>query len=286
MGADAFKWCERTPSTVITLNILRCAFRSLDLSIVLNLKHSLIAAALAFALHSTAHADEIIVSAAASLTNAFKAVGDAYEKQHPGTKVLMNFGASDVLMQQIVKGAPADVFASADQKAMDKAVDEKVMDTDSRRDFAANSLVLIVPKDSTFAPASVKDLTAASVKRVAYGDPASVPVGRYTEGALKEAGVWDAVSAKGVLAANVRQSLDYVARGEVDAGFVFSTDAAVMPDRVKVALNVPTQTSITYPIAQVAQSKHAAEAQQFIAYVLSPDGQKTLAQFGFKPPVK
>ena len=138
----------------------------------------------------------------------------------------MNFGASDVLMQQIVKGAPADVFASADQKAMDKAVDEKVIATDSRRDFAANSLVLIVPKDSTFAPASVKDLTAASVKRVAYGDPASVPVGRYTEGALKEAGVWDAVSAKGVLAANVRQSLDYVARGEADAGFVFGTDAA------------------------------------------------------------
>ena len=251
-----------------------------------NFKHSLIAAVFTFTLQSAAHADEIVVSAAASLTNAFKAISDAYEKQHPGTKVLMNFGASDVLMQQIVKGAPADVFASADQKAMDKAVDEKVIATDSRRDFAANSLVLIVPKDSAFAPASVKDLTAASVKRVAYGDPASVPVGRYTEGALMEAGVWDAVSAKGVLAANVRQSLDYVARGEVDAGFVFSTDAAVMPDRVKVALNVPTQTSITYPIAQVAQSKHAADAQQFIAYVLSPDGQKTLAQFGFRPPAK
>ena len=253
------------------------------------LKQPLIAVVLAassIALQSAAHADEIVVSAAASLTNAFKVIGDSYEKQHPGTKVLMNFGASDVLMQQIVKGAPADVFASADQKAMDKAVQEKVIATESRRDFAANSLVLIVPKDSAFAPASVKDLTEASVKRVAYGDPASVPVGRYTEGALKDAGVWDAVSAKGVLASNVRQSLDYVARGEVDAGFVFSTDAAVVQDRVKVALTVPTQTSITYPIAEVAQSKHAADAQSFIAYVLSSDGQKTLAQFGFKPPVK
>jgi molybdate transport system substrate-binding protein len=256
---------------------------------VFKFKPSLIAVVLAassIALQSAAHADEIVVSAAASLTNAFKAIGESYEKQHPGTKVLMNFGASDVLMQQIVKGAPADVFASADQKAMDKAIQEKVIATESRRDFAANSLVLIVPKDSAFAPASVKDLTEASVKRVAYGDPASVPVGRYTEGALKDAGAWDAVSAKGVLAANVRQSLDYVARGEVDAGFVFSTDAAVMPERVKVALTVPTQTSITYPIAQVAQSKHAADAQSFIAYVLSPEGQKTLAQFGFKPPVK
>ncbi|OTP75137.1 Molybdenum ABC transporter, periplasmic molybdenum-binding protein ModA [Caballeronia sordidicola] len=248
--------------------------------------NAVVLAASSIALQSAAHADEIVVSAAASLTNAFKAIGESYEKQHPGTKVLMNFGASDVLMQQIVKGAPADVFASADQKAMDKAIQEKVIATESRRDFAANSLVLIVPKDSAFAPASVKDLTEASVKRVAYGDPASVPVGRYTEGALKDAGAWDAVSAKGVLAANVRQSLDYVARGEVDAGFVFSTDAAVMPERVKVALTVPTQTSITYPIAQVAQSKHAADAQSFIAYVLSPEGQKTLAQFGFKPPVK
>src|SRR3984885_5552764 len=245
-------------------------------------KHALfVASAVSVAFSVNARADELVVSAAASLTNAFKAVSEVFEQQHPGTKVLLNFGASDVLMQQIVKGAPADVFASADQKAMDKAVDEKVIATDSRRDFAANSLVLIVPKDSAFAPASVKDLTAASVKRVAYGDPASVPVGRYTEGALKEAGVWDAVSAKGVLAANVRQSLDYVARGEVDAGFVFSTDAAVMPERVKVALTVPTQTSITYPIAQVAQSKHAADAQSFIAYVLSPEGRKTPRQFGF-----
>src|SRR5476649_954327 len=247
-----------------------------DLSIVFNLKHSLIATVFTFTLQSAAHADEIVVSAAASLTNAFKAIGDAYEKQHPGTKVLMNFGASDVLMQQIVKGAPADVFASADQKAMDKAVDEKVIATDSRRDFAANSLVLIVPKDSTFAPASIKDLTAASVKRVAYGDPASVPVGRYTEGALKEAGVWDAVSAKGVLAANVRQSLDYVARGEVEAGFVFATDAAVMPDKVKVAIRIPSDTPATYPIAVTASTTQSELANQFIAYVLSPAGQNVL----------
>ena len=82
---------------------------------------------------ANARADELIVSAAASLTNAFKAIGDAYEQQHPGTKVLLNFGASDVLMQQIVKGAPADVFASADQKAMDKAVAEKVVDPATRR---------------------------------------------------------------------------------------------------------------------------------------------------------
>lgn len=232
---------------------------------------------------ASARADELVVSAAASLTNAFKAIGEAYEQQHPGTKVLLNFGASDVLMQQIVKGAPADVFASADQKAMDKAVAEKVVDPATRQDFAANALVLIVPADSHFAPASLNDLTAASVKRIAYGDPASVPVGRYTQGALQAAGVWDAVSAKGVLASNVRQSLDYVSRGEVDAGFVFATDAAIMPERVKVALTVPTQTPVTYPIALVQGSRQAADAKAFIAYVLSPAGQALLAKYGFKP---
>jgi len=232
---------------------------------------------------ANACAGELVVSAAASLTNAFKAVGDAFEQQHPGTKVVLNFGASDVLMQQIVKGAPADVFASADQKAMDKAAEEKVIVPSTRRDFAANSLVLIVPADSHFAPASLNELTTASVKRVAFGDPASVPVGRYTQGALQAAGVWDAVNAKAVLASNVRQSLDYVARGEVDAGFVFGTDAAVMPDKVKVAMTLPTQTPVTYPIARVEGSRQAADAQAFIDFVVSPAGQAVLAKYGFKP---
>ena len=109
-------------------------------------KHALfIASAVSVAISANARADELVVSAAASLTNAFKAVSEVFEQQHPGTKVLLNFGASDVLMQQIVKGAPADVFASADQKAMDKAAAEKVIVPATRSDFAANSLVLIVP---------------------------------------------------------------------------------------------------------------------------------------------
>ncbi|SMF99436.1 molybdate ABC transporter substrate-binding protein [Burkholderia singularis] len=245
---------------------------------------TLAALAAGFGATSVAHAaDELVVSAAASLTNAFQAIGDAYQKRHPGTKILFNFGASDVLMQQIAKGAPVDVFASADQKAMDRAVAERVIADGTRRDFAANSLVLIVPADSRATFGSLRELAAPAVKRVAFGDPASVPVGRYTEGALKAAGVWSEISAKGVLAANVRQSLDYVARGEVDAGFVFGTDAAVMPDRVKVVLNVPTQTPITYPVAVVQGSRHPAATQEFIAFVLSPDGQAVLARYGFKP---
>ena len=198
--------------------------------------------------------------------------------------MVLNFGASDVLLQQIVKGAPADVFASADQKAMDKAVEEKAVKPASRVDFAANQVVLIVPTDSRANITALKDLTRDDVKRIAYGNPASVPVGRYTQGALQAAGLWDAVQAKSVLAQNVRQSLDYVSRGEVDAGFVFATDAAIMADKVKVAVRVPSQTSVTYPIAVTAREAAAKEAQSFVAYVLSPAGQEILSRYGFQKP--
>lgn len=251
------------------------------------LRHALVfsAAAASFAMHTAAHADELVVSAAASLTNAFKDVGAAFEKQHPQTKVVLNFGASDVLMRQIVNGAPADVFASADESAMDKAVEAKVVAPATRRDFAANSLVLIVPADSRLAATSWRDIASMpQVKRIALADPDSVPAGRYAQGALKAAGLWDAVDAKSVRATNVRQSLDYVSRGEVDAGFVFGTDAALMPQNVKVLATVPTQTPIAYPVARVEPSRHAAEAQAFIDYVLSPAGQAVLAKYGFKPP--
>jgi len=227
---------------------------------------------------------DLVVSAASSLTDAFQAVGKAYEAKHPDTHVVLNFAASDVLLRQIASGAPADVFASADQSAMDKAVAAKAIDPATRQDFATNRLVLIVPKGGKVRVASPADLKAEAVRRVAYGDPASVPVGRYTKAALEQQGLWDAISAKGVLAQNVRQSLDYVARGEVDAGFVFATDAAIMKDKVDVAATVPTPKPITYPIAVVAGSKQAKDAASFEAFVQSPEGRGILSGFGFQAP--
>lgn len=247
------------------------------------LRRTVFAAALTFGAPS-AFAADLVVSAAASLTNAFKTLAEQYEKGHPDTKVVLNFGASDVLMQQIVRGAPADVFASADQDAMNRAEAEKVIQPASRKDFAANQVVLIVPADSKLGIGALRDLTRADVKRVAYGNPSSVPVGRYTKGALEAENLWEAVSAKGVPAQNVRQSLDYVARGEVDAGFVFATDAAIMPDKVKVAVRVPNRTPVTYPIAITAQTRQPAQAASFVQYVLSPDGQAVLAKYGFQKP--
>jgi|UniRef100_C6BMB3 molybdate transport system substrate-binding protein len=241
-------------------------------------------AALSLGLAAPAHAADLVVSAAASLTNAFKAIAQQYEAQHPDTKVVLNFGASDVLMQQIARGAPADVFASADQQAMDKAVAEKLIKPESRHDFVANQLVLIVPATGTVPVHALADLTRPEVKRVAIGNPASVPVGRYAKRALDAAQLWEPVSAKAVLAQNVRQALDYVSRGEVEAGLVFSTDAAIAADKVKVASAVPLNVPLTYPIAVTSGTKQPQQATDFVAFVMSPAGQAVLAKYGFLKP--
>lgn len=231
-----------------------------------------------------AYAGQVVVSAAASLTNAFKAAAVAFESENHDVQILLTFGASDVVLQQIINGAPADVFASADQKAMDKAASAKVVDPASRQDFARNEVVLIVPVDSKLGLTTAQELTRAEVKRVTYGNPASVPVGRYTMAVLKKAGLWEPLQAKSILAQNVRQALDYVARDEVDAGFVFATDAAIMPTKVKVVQHLASPEPVLYPIALTVRGQQNQDAQAFIKFVLSPQGQAVLARFGFKQP--
>ncbi len=243
-----------------------------------------IAAAL-FALTAlAAQAADLTVSAAASLTNAFKELGPVFEAQNPGTAVVFNFAASDALLAQIAKGAPADVFASADQEAMDRADVQKLLTAGSRRNFVGNTLVMVVPGNSTLGLKAVADLQKPEVKRVAIGNPASVPVGRYTKGSLEAAKLWAAVEPKAVMAQSVRQALDYVARGEVEAGFVYSTDAAIMKDKVKVVATVPTETPITYPIASVAGSPNPDAARKFLDFLLTPASQAVLARYGFSKP--
>jgi len=231
-----------------------------------------------------ANAADLTVSAAASLTNAFKELGASFETQNPGTTVVFNFAASDALLAQIVKGAPADVFASADQEAMDKADAQKVLAAGSRRNFVSNSLVMVVPSDSALGLKGLADLQKAEVKRVAIGNPASVPVGRYTKGSLEAAKLWAAVEPKAVMTQSVRQALDYVARGEVEVGFVYSTDAAIMKDKVKVVATIPTETAITYPIAAVSTGPNPDAARKWLDFVITPAAQAVLARYGFGKP--
>jgi molybdate transport system substrate-binding protein len=246
-------------------------------------RRSWAAAAVALA-SSVVCAADLTVSAAASLTNAFNEIGTAFTAANPETKVQFNYGASGALLQQIAKGAPVDVFASADEETMSQAEQQGLVKPGTRVNFVSNSLVVIVPRDATEVPKSLPDLNVAAIKRVAVGIPASVPVGRYTKAVLEKAQLWPAIEAKMIGSQSVRQALDYVARGEVDAGFVYSTDAALMPDKVKVAFTVPTETPVLYPIAPIAGSPNAAAAQAFVRYVASPPGQAVLAKYGFGKP--
>ncbi len=244
-----------------------------------------VAAAIAISLAvSLAQAADLHVSAAASLTNAFRDIAAGYEARHAGAKVLLNFGASGALLQQMAKGAPVDVFASADMETMDQAEKAGLVAKGERRDFARNSLVVIVPRDGRLALGSLQDLGQPAVQKVAIGNPASVPVGRYTRHALEAAKLWPGISAKAINTQNVRQSLDYVARGEVDGGFVYGTDAAVMQDKVKVAFDVPLDVAIGYPVARTAAAANPAEAKAFVDYLLSPAGKAILAKYGFQTP--
>lgn len=236
------------------------------------------------ALPALAAAQQLTVSAAASLTNAFKALGPTFEAAHPGVKLVFNFAASGTLIQQIAQGAPVDVFASADQATVTQGIEKKLFDADSRRDFALNTVVAVVPAQGGPALTSAKDLTGAAVKRIAIGKTATVPVGRYTKQVLDAANLWTTLEPKFVQADSVRQVLDYVGRGEVEAGFVYRTDAAVMGDKVKIVLSPSGNSPVTYPIAVVAESKQKAAAKDFIDFLSTDAAQEVLTRYGFGKP--
>lgn len=226
-------------------------------------------------------AAEMTVSGAASLTNAFTELKGVFEKENPGVTVNTNFAASNPLLRQLVEGAPVDVFATADQETMEKAIDAKVVDPATRKTFALNDLVLIVPKGHA-KPASLDELK--KMERIAIGNPASVPAGRYTQAALNNAKLWNELEKKFILANSVRQALDYVARGEVDAGFVYATDAKQMQDKVDVALLVDGHDPVSYPVAIAVTGKNPEAGKKFMELLLSPKGQEILAKYGFSRP--
>ena len=239
---------------------------------------------LAMALPLGAAAQQITVSAAASLTDAFKVLGPKFEATKPGATVRFNFAASGVLLQQIAQGAPVDVFASADQETMGRAAEQKLIDAATRRNFASNALVLIEPLRDAVGVRSLQDLAGPGVRKIAVGKTATVPVGRYTRQVLEGAGLWSMLEPKFVQADSVRQVLDYVARGEVEAGFVYRTDAALMADKVKVVLTAEGHTPVRYPAAVVGDSRHKAVAKDFVDYLSTAPAQAVLARLGFGKP--
>lgn len=238
---------------------------------------------LAALLPAWASAQTLTVSAAASLADALRETGSRFEAANPGVSLRWNFAASGVLVQQILQGAPVDVFLSADPATMDRGIAGQAIDASTRRDIARNTLVLVAPAGSA-APRALADLARADVKRIAIGKPATVPAGRYAQQVLQAAQLWAPLQPKLVPADNVRQVLDYVSRGEVEAGFVYRTDAALQRDRLRIVLTASGHEPITYPAAVVAGSRHAALARAFLAYLGAAEARAVFEKFGFGAP--
>src|SRR5262245_11021110 len=183
-------------------------------------------------------AREITVSAAASLKDAFGEIGKQFESR-TGSKVNFNFGASGALQKQIESGAPVDVFASAGRPQMDALASQGLIEPGTQRDFARNVLVLVVPADSTSGPTSFTDLGGPKLTRLAVGNPKTVPVGQYAQQTLTRMGLWQQLQSRLILAEDVRQTLDYVARGEVDAGIVYESDVRAAGNKVRKVATAP-----------------------------------------------
>lgn len=232
----------------------------------------------------TASAGELIVSAAASLTDAFSDIEPAFEKAHPDTDVVMNFASSGALYRQIEQGAPADVFASANPKWMKKAVDKGFVAEGSDVIFARNSLVLATPADNPAGITALKDLTGGNVKSIGIGTPETVPAGQYAKSALDAQNLYGTLSPKMIFGESVRQVLDYLTRGEIDCGFVYRTDAVKAGDAVKIIAEIPLPKPVTYPVAVLKESANPNMAKAFVDFVLSDEGAALLEARGFKRP--
>lgn len=233
-----------------------------------------------------ASAQDVTLSVAVSLKEVTEELGRTFMAARPGVTLRYNFGASGDLQKQIEAGAPVDVFLSAAQRQMDELEKQNLIVGASRRAFARNALTVIEPADSRVDITKPADLLEARVGRIVIGSPKSVPAGQYAEESLRALGLWDRLQPKLVFAENVRQALDYVARGEVDAGFVYTTDAASRAQGVKEAFRPPDDSyrPVVYPGAVVRASKQAAIAQAFLDLLSSRQGRSVLSRFGFQPP--
>lgn len=225
---------------------------------------------------------EITVSAAASLRDAFQEIGRLYEAR-TGGRISFNFGASGALQKQIEAAAPVDVFASAGAQQMDALADKNLIDRETRRDFARNELVIVTPQKDAPQINSFPDLDATAVQRIATGNPRTVPAGQYTEQVFNNLGLAAKLQPKLILAEDVRQVLDYVNRGEVDAGVVYRTDAQVAISSVRVVAVAPENSHepILYPIAVIRESRNREAARAFVEFVTSAEGQVVMRRYGF-----
>ena len=230
--------------------------------------------------------DSLTVAAAVSLTDAFKEITNAFEHNYSESKVNLNFAASGLLQKQIEQGAPIDIFSSAAEAPMNFLEKQSLIISTTRKIFARNQLVVVVPKGEKKSIKQFSDLGDINVNLVAIGNPATVPAGFYSKEALEENNLYEQLNQerKLVFGENVRQVLTYVEQHNVAAAIVYATDAAIS-EKVEIVLRIPPEVTspINYPIAIATQSSNLKLATNFINFVISPQGQNILRKYDFLP---
>ena len=229
---------------------------------------------------STAGAgEEVVVFAAASLGDALREIGAAFEAR-TGNRVVLSFGGSNDLARQIRAGAPAEIFVSASTERMDEVQGAGFVRPPDRVDLLSNRLVVVVPAGSTTALATAEDLMG--VRRLALGDPQAVPAGIYARQWLEERGLWERVRDRVVPTLDVRAALAAVESGNTDAGIVYRTDAAISK-RVRVAFEVPAEEAprIVYPAALLATARGPA-ARAFFEHLRTAAARQMFERVGFE----
>ena len=225
---------------------------------------------------------ELLVSAAASLTDVMPKLAEVYAGIAPLVTLTFTYGSSGALRAQIEEGAPVDVFISANMKHMNALLDDNLILPDSNFPLLENKVVLIVPLGSETAIASFEDLVTDAVPLVGMGEPTSVPAGQYAQQVFTSLGIWDAISAKANFATDVRQVLMWVEEGAVDCGVVYATDA-MTTDAVSVLAEAPEGScdSIIYPAAAIISTAQADEALNFMAFLTTAEAMAVFESFGF-----
>ncbi|TFE23363.1 molybdate ABC transporter substrate-binding protein [Cohnella luojiensis] len=228
---------------------------------------------------------ELIISAAASLTDSLIEIQALYEKDHGDVRLIFNFGSSGTLQQQIEQGAPADLFLSAGKKQMKALVDKKLIEAEQQTGLLRNELVVVVSVNKHEKVSSMGDLIKPEFGKLALGEPETVPAGTYTKESLEHDRLWDQLQPKLVYAKDVRQVLTYVESGNADAGFVYKTDA-FSSKKVTIAsvIDPSSHSPIEYPVGIVKATKYPEEAQQFYAFLQSGETREIFAKFGFSNP--
>lgn len=232
-------------------------------------------------LPTTPKAITITVSAAISLKTALQTIQPLYQRQTPNIQIAYNFGGSGALQRQIEQGAPADIFISAAAKQMNALQAQNLILPATRHNLLTNQLVLIVPRNASGIQ-GFNQLTDPSVKRIAIGEPRSVPAGQYAQEVFQKLGIWEQIKPKSILANNVRQVLAAVASGNADAGVVYKTDTIGTPQvKVVTIADANLHSPIVYPIAVLKSSQQPLAAQAFIQYLVSQEARTVFEKDGF-----